>query len=90
MKLNSKAFTLACGLLWGFGMFFLTWWIVAFDGASSDPTFISKLYRGYSVTPMGSLIGFGWGFLDGSLGGFFLILALQSIYPPVGHRSDGN
>ena len=72
MKLNTKAFTLTCGLLWGFGMFFMTWWVIAFDGVDTGPTFIAKLYRGYTITPSGSFIGLAWGLLDGSLGGFFL------------------
>ena len=26
MKLDVKAFALTCSLIWGFGIFFLTWW----------------------------------------------------------------
>ena len=37
MNLNVKAFALTCGLLWGLAVFFLTWWIMAFDGPSGDP-----------------------------------------------------
>jgi len=69
MKLNVKAFGLACGLLWGIGLFALTWWIIAFEGASTDTTFIGKVYRGYSITASGSLIGLAWGFADGLIGG---------------------
>jgi len=36
MKLNVKAFALACGIIWGLGLFILTWWIIAFDGATGD------------------------------------------------------
>jgi hypothetical protein len=32
MKLNVKAFALTCGLVWGLGLFILTWWIIAFGG----------------------------------------------------------
>jgi hypothetical protein len=69
MKLNVKAFALACGLVWGFGLFFMTWWIIAFEGATGDPTFIGSLYRGYTVSPAGSFIGFVWAFVDGAIGG---------------------
>jgi len=65
MKLNIKAFALTCGLVWGFGLFLLTWWIIGFDGSTYDPTFIGKLYHGYSISPTGSLIGFVWAFADG-------------------------
>ncbi len=69
MKLNIKAFGLACGLVWGLGLFFLTWWIIAFEGTTGDVTFIGRLYRGYSITPIGSLIGLAWAFADGLIGG---------------------
>ena len=69
MKLNVKSFALACGLLWGIGLFVLTWWIIAFDGATSDPTFIGKVYRGYSISAAGSVLGLAWGLVDGLIGG---------------------
>jgi hypothetical protein len=69
MKLNVKAFALAFGLIWGFGLFCLTWWIIAFDGSSTTPNFISSIYRGYTVTPVGSFIGLVWAFPDGLVGG---------------------
>ena len=69
MKLNVKAFALTCGILWGFGLFVLTWWIIAFEGATGDPTFIGRLYRGYSISPAGSFIGFIWALVDGVVGG---------------------
>ncbi|MBU1260458.1 MAG: bacteriophage holin [Planctomycetes bacterium] len=69
MKLNVKAFALTFGLWWGLGLFFLTWWLIAFDGASGDPTFIGRLYRGYTVSPIGSVIGLVWAFFDGAIGG---------------------
>ena len=69
MKLNVKAFALTCGLVFGFGLFFLTWWIIAFDGATGEATFIGRIYRGYTVSPSGSLIGFCWAFADWLIGG---------------------
>ena len=69
MKLNVKAFALAFGLLWGLGLFFLTWWIMVFDGATGEVTVIGRLYRGYSISPLGSVIGLVWAFFDGLVGG---------------------
>jgi hypothetical protein len=69
MKLNAKAFAVTCGLVWGLGLFCLTWWIIAFDGSSTAPTLIGKLYRGYTITPLGSFIGLVWAFFDGLAGG---------------------
>lgn len=69
MKLDLKAFSLSCGLIWGIGLFLVTWWIIAFDGASGDVTFIGRVYRGYSISPLGSVIGLAWGLVDGAIGG---------------------
>ncbi|MFI5304579.1 MAG: bacteriophage holin [Nitrospiria bacterium] len=69
MKLNVKAFAITCGLIWGFGLFFLTWWIIAFEGSTGEVTLIGHLYRGYNVSPKGSVIGLIWAILDGSIGG---------------------
>ncbi len=69
MKLNVKAFALSCGLLWGFGLLFITWWIIAFDGATGEATLIGRVYRGYSISPLGSLIGLAWALPDGLIGG---------------------
>lgn len=69
MKLDIKAFSLTCALVWGFGLFLLTWWIIAFDGATGDSTFIGKVYRGYTLSPIGSFIGLAWALADGAIGG---------------------
>lgn len=69
MKLNVKAFALTVGLVWGIGLFFLTWWIILFDGATGEITMIGRLYRGYSISPVGSVIGLVWAFFDGAVGG---------------------
>ena len=65
MKLNVKSFALTTGLVWGIGLFLLTWWIIAFDGITGEPTLIGRLYRGYCISPAGSLIGLIWAFIDG-------------------------
>ena len=69
MQFDVKAFALTCGLIWGLGLFFLTWWIIAFDGPTGEVTLIGRVYRGYAITPVGSLIGTVWGFFDGLIGG---------------------
>jgi len=43
MKLDVKAFALACGIIWGLGMFAFTWWIIAFDGVIHQVTLIGHL-----------------------------------------------
>jgi len=69
MKLNIKAMALTLGIVWGLGLFMITWWMILLDGSSTAPTFISKFYRGYTLSPIGSIIGFFWAFLDGAFGG---------------------
>ena len=69
MKLKVKAFALTCGLMWGFGLFFITLWIILFDGATGDPTLIGRVYRGYEISLTGSVAGLAWGLVDGCIGG---------------------
>jgi len=69
MKLDVKAFALTSAIIWGAGLMLLTWWIIAFDGASVAPTWIGQVYRGYNETLTGSLIGGAWAFVDGLIGG---------------------
>jgi hypothetical protein len=69
MKINVKAFAVTCAIVWGSGLFLLTWWIIACDGATGEATLIGRLYRGYSISPVGSIIGLAWATLDGLIGG---------------------
>ncbi len=69
MKLNIRAFSLSTGLICGFGLFSFTWWVIAFDGVTNDPTLIGRLYRGYSISPSGSFIGLIWALADGFIAG---------------------
>lgn len=69
MKLDVKACAMTCGLIWGLGLFVLTWWIIAFDGPTGETTLIGRVYRGYAISPAGSLAGMVWGFFDGLIGG---------------------
>lgn len=69
MKLNVKAFALTCGLVWSLGLFIFTWWLIVLDGATGEMTLIGRLYRGYSISPTGSIIGLIWAFIDGLITG---------------------
>lgn len=69
MKLDVRAFSITCALIVGLGLFLVTWWIILFDGASGDPTFIGRVYRGYNISPLGSIFGLMWGLVDGFIGG---------------------
>lgn len=69
MRLHIKAFALTCGIIWGLGLFALTWWMIAFGGATGEQTLIGRVYLGYRVSAIGSLIGLIWAFADGLIGG---------------------
>jgi len=69
MKLNVNALALTSGLIWGFGLFCLTWWMIAVNGATGETTLIGKIYIGYSISAAGSFIGLAWAFVDGLIGG---------------------
>lgn len=69
MRLNVRAFAITCGIIWGVGLFALTWWIIMFDGATGDVTFLGRIYRGYNISPLGSVFGLIWASVDGLIGG---------------------
>ena len=72
MKLNVKALAMSGAILWGAVILLITWWILLLDGPSDEVTLLAKVYRGYSITFMGSLIGMLWGLMDGAIGGALL------------------
>ena len=69
MKLDVKALALACAILLVSVVYLVPWWVIILDGASGDPTWLGRIYRGYNISPVGSVIGLGWGLLDGLIGG---------------------
>jgi hypothetical protein len=89
MKLNAKAFALTCALVWGLGLFFLTWWIIAFDGATGEATLLGRLYRGYSVSAIGSVIGLIWAFFDGLIGGAIFAWLYNVLAGRIAHGQGG-
>ena len=72
MKFNVSAFALAFGIWWGVGMFVLTWWLIGVGGVTGEPTIMERVYFGYSITPLGSIVGLAWGFVCGVICGGIL------------------
>ena len=72
MKLNIGAFALAFGIWWGVGIFIATWWLITTGAEPATTTFLNQIYVGYSVTPLGSVIGLAWGFVCGAVCGGIL------------------
>ena len=79
MKLNVKAFALTCGVVWGLGLFLLTWWIIAFEGSTGEITTIGRIYRGFNISPLGSVVGLVWALIDGAIGGAIFALIYNLI-----------
>ncbi len=81
MKLNIKAFALASGLVWGINWFAVTWWMMAFDGITREVMFLGRIYRGFTLSPIGSLVALCWGFVDGFLLGLMVAWIYNKIIP---------
>ena len=81
MKLNAKAFGLAAGVVWGINWFFLTWWMMLFEGVTRDVTLLGRWYRGFTVSPVGSLVALGYGFVDGFLLGLLIAWLYNKLIP---------
>ena len=73
MKIHVKSAALTGAIILGAGLFLLTWWMIVYSGQSTEPIFISRFYPGYTITPLGSLLGGLYGAIDGAV--FFGIAA---------------
>ena len=69
MRLDVKAFAITSAVIWGVGLFLATWWMMISQGATGEATLIGKIYPGYSVSPLGSVIGLFWAVVDGLIVG---------------------
>jgi len=50
-------------------MFLLPWCLILLGNAEGPVTFFERIYIGYSYTPMGSVIGAAYGFVDWGIAG---------------------
>ena len=67
--MSIRAFALTTGIFGAATMFFLSWWLILIGNADGPVTLLERIYIGYSFTPMGSVIGALWGFVDFGIGG---------------------
>jgi len=69
MKLSVKALALSMGIVWGLCMLFSTL-IAVYTGYMKEVLMlIEGIYPYYSITLVGSLAGFVWGFVDAFFAG---------------------
>ena len=67
--LSIRSVALTLGIMGGASMFLLAWWLIIIGNAEGPTTLLERMYIGYSFTPLGSVIGAIWGFVDFGIGG---------------------
>ena len=67
--LSIRSVALTLGIIGGTSMFLLAWWLIIIGNAEGPTTLLERMYIGYSFTPLGSVIGAIWGFVDFGIGG---------------------
>ena len=67
--LSIRSVALTLGIIGGASMFLLAWWLIIIGNAEGPTTLLERMYVGYSFTPLGSIIGAIWGFVDFGIGG---------------------
>lgn len=69
--LHPMASALAFGILWAFGILALSI-LAQYEVADAWVKLISNAYIGYTLEPLGILIGVAWAFIDAFIGGYLL------------------
>ena len=67
--LSIRSVALTTGILGASAMFLLAWWLIIIGNAEGPITLFERMYIGYSFTPLGSIIGAVWGFVDWGIAG---------------------
>ena len=67
--LSVRSLGLTTGIFGACATFFLAWWLILTGNAEGPVTLFERIYLGYSFTPMGSVIGAFWGFVDFGIAG---------------------
>lgn len=70
MRLRPLALGIGLGTVWGVSLF-ITTWVSYFSGYGRLflEVLAQSIYPGYSISPLGSLLGLFYGFLDGLISG---------------------
>jgi predicted MFS family arabinose efflux permease len=83
MKLKPLALGIALGSVWG-GLLFITTWLSYYTGYGKLflNVLAESIYPGYTISPLGSLLGLFYGFLDG----FVCAALIALIYNKIADR----
>ena len=73
-RFNARVQGIVCGIMFGGIIFVATNWLILAGGHPIGPhlALLGQFFRGYRVTFVGSLIGFGYGFATGFIGGYLV------------------
>lgn len=80
MKIKPVALGIGLGTVWGISLF-ITTWLSSFTGYGRLflEVLAQSIYPGYTISPLGSLLGLLYGFLDGLISGFFIALIYNKL-----------
>ena len=67
--MSVRSLALTAGIFGAVTMFTLTWWLIFTGNAEGPPTIFERIYIGFSFTPIGSVIGAVYGFVDWGIAG---------------------
>ena len=67
--MSIRSVGLTTGIFGAITMFLLAWWLILTGNSEGPITLVERVYIGYSFTPMGSVIGAVWGFVDFGIAG---------------------
>ncbi len=82
MRLDVKAFGLACGIVWAAAIFLATIWLMVMGFEGQMIRNLDHFYLGYSFSIVGAIIGAVWGFVDGLIGGAVLAWLYNRLAKP--------
>jgi hypothetical protein len=76
VRLNATVQGIVTGLVLGLGIFIATNWLILKGGDVVGPhlSLLGQFFIGYRVSFVGSLIGFGYGFLSGFTAGYLIAI----------------
>ncbi len=77
--MSIRSIALTAGIFGAASMFLIAWWLILIGNAEGPPTLLERMYIGYSFTPLGSIIGALWGFIDFAIGGAIAAWLYQKI-----------
>ena len=77
--MSIRSIALTAGIFGAATMFLIAWWLILIGNAEGPPTLLERMYIGYSFTPLGSVIGAIWGFIDFAIGGAIAAWLYQKI-----------